>query len=335
MTSQFQNFGIIGGGAWGTALALVLLRAGRTMTLWVHAAEVAASINRHHENRHHLPGVTLDPQIMATESFGDLTTCDAYILTTPAQRTRTACQQLRTTTKVGNAPVIICAKGIEQKTLSLMSEVVAQELPGHPVAVLSGPTFAVEVARGQPTALTLAIKDQARGEQIVQAIGTRTFRPYLTDDVPGAQIGGAIKNVLAVACGILAGRNMGENARAALVTRGLAEMIRLGTALGGRAETLMGLSGLGDLVLTCSSAQSRNTSLGMALGQGTSLANILAARTSVAEGVFTAAAAHALAKKHKIEMPIVAAVDAILNHNADIDETISVLLARPFRAETL
>ena len=230
-------------------------------------------------------------------------------------------------------PIVLCAKGIEQKTAKLLSEIMGEEIPSAPLAVLSGPSFAIEVASGKPTALTLATKDKALGEALVQSIGTRHFRLYLTDDVVGAQIGGAVKNVLAVACGIAAGCHMGDNARAALITRGLAELTRLGAAMGAKTETLMGLSGLGDLVLTCSSVQSRNMSLGMALGEGTILADILASRRGVTEGVFTAAAARLLAKKHNVEMPIVSAVDDVLNHSAALEDTIEALLARPFKQE--
>jgi len=333
MTQSFQHIGIIGSGAWGTALGLAMRRAGRDVLLWARETEVAEAINKQHENRAFLPGIVLDAQIKATTNFADLTGCDVLFLVTPAQHTRETGKQLAVALSAGRAPVVICAKGIEQKTGKLLGEVVGEELAGHPVAVLSGPSFAAEVARDLPTALTFATKDKALGEQLVKAIGTKHFRLYLTDDVVGAQIGGAIKNVLAVACGITFGCKMGENARAAIITRGLAELMRLGAAMGARAETLMGLSGLGDLVLTCSSLQSRNMSLGAALGEGAILADILAKRTGITEGVFTAAAAKALAKKHNVEMPIVAAVDAVLNHGAGLEETIEALLARPMRGE--
>jgi glycerol-3-phosphate dehydrogenase (NAD(P)+) len=230
-------------------------------------------------------------------------------------------------------PAVICAKGIETATLALMSEAVAAELPGMPVAVLSGPTFAIEVARGLPTAITLACAEPGPGQDLVEALGTPSFRPYLSDDLIGAQMGGAVKNVLAIACGIVEGRGFGDNARAALITRGLAEMTRLAMAKGGRRETLMGLSGLGDLILTASSSQSRNYSLGFALGQGQSLESILAGRHSVTEGVHTAGAVVGMARATEIEMPIAQAVDAVINGRADLDTVISALLARPFRSE--
>ncbi len=230
-------------------------------------------------------------------------------------------------------PAVICAKGIERQTGALMSEVAAEALPGGPLAVLSGPTFAAEVARGLPTAVTLACADGDLGALLMAALGSRRFRPYLSDDLVGAQIGGAVKNVIAIACGIVTGRGLGDNARAALITRGLAEMVRLAMAKGAQPETMMGLSGLGDLTLTCNSQQSRNMSLGVALGRGEALADILAARRSIAEGVSTAPSVVALAGRLGVEMPICEAVDRVLHHNADIDATIEALLARPFKAE--
>lgn len=331
---SFRAFGVIGAGAWGTALASLILGTGHKVTFWAHAENVRDAINNAHENTLHLPGVKLDAGLAATTDLAGLASCEVWIIATPAQRLRPITQDLAKVARESAAPIVIASKGIEQKTSALMSEVVAEELPRHPLAVLSGPSFATEVARGKPAALTLATKYKVLGEDLAAALATPSLRVYRTDDVIGAQIGGAVKNVLAVACGIVAGRNMGENARAALITRGLAEIMRLGAALGARAETMMGLSGVGDIVLTCSSAQSRNTSLGIALGQGQKLADILASRSSVAEGVTTAAAALALAQKHKVDMPIVAAVDAILNRGADINHTVSELLARPAKSES-
>lgn len=331
MTS-LSNIGIIGGGAWGTALAATVARGGRSHFLWAYEREVAEAINTRHENTVFLPGIALPPGIRATPDLADLTACDALILVTPAQHLRGICRRLAPLV-AGKIPLVICAKGIEQNTLALMSEAAAAELPGHPLAVLSGPSFASEVARGAPTALTLAAPDKSLGERLIAALAAPHFRLYFSDDIISPQIGGAVKNVLAVACGIISGRGIGENGRAAIITRGLAEMTRLGTAMGGRAETLMGLSGLGDLVLTCVSGQSRNCSLGEALGRGEKLSDILGHRASVAEGVFTASAAAALAKKHGVEMPITEAVDGILNRGLAIDAAIEALLARPFRGE--
>lgn len=331
--SGFQRFGIIGGGAWGTALGMALLRAGRDVVLWAREKEVVSSINEQHENAKFFAGVALDPNLSATGALAELTACDALLLVVPTQYLRGVCKEIAKVRGDKKRPLVLCAKGIEQNTLLFPSQVVEQELPGHIVAVLSGPTFAAEVAKEMPTATTVACADQEIGDRLTHAIGSKTFRPYLSNDVIGAQIGGAIKNVLAVAAGIAVGCGMGDNARAALITRGLAEMMRLGAAIGAQHETLMGLSGVGDLVLTCSSMQSRNMSLGVALGQGKTLAEILASRSSVAEGVATASAAKALADKCGVEMPIVAAVDAVLNHGAKVDVTIAGLLARPLRAE--
>jgi glycerol-3-phosphate dehydrogenase (NAD(P)+) len=328
-----QRIGIIGGGAWGTGLAVTARRAGRDIVLWAREAEVVEAINRSHENPLFLPGIALDPDIVATRELAVAAAlADAVLLVVPAQHLRAVAAALAPVLPPAT-PVVLCAKGIESVTGALMSEIAAALLPQAPLAVLSGPTFAGEVARGLPTAVTLATADAALGQRLIAALGTRSFRPYLAADLVGAEIGGAVKNVLAIACGIIAGRRLGDNARAALITRGLAEMMRLAVAKGGRAETLMGLSGLGDLTLTCTGVQSRNHSLGIALGEGKSLAEILGPRRSIAEGVASAAAVAGLAERLGIEMPIVAAVDAILNRGAAIDETIAALLGRPFRSE--
>ncbi|QCO15367.1 NAD(P)-dependent glycerol-3-phosphate dehydrogenase [Azospirillum brasilense] len=331
--TDFRRIGVIGGGAWGTALALAALRAGREALLWAREPAVVESVNAARENRDYLPGVALPAALRATGDLGEAAACDAILLVTPAQHLRSACAGLAAHLQPGT-PLVICAKGIELDSHALMSEAAAAALPaGTPLAVLSGPTFAAEVARGLPTAVTLACADAALGARLVEALGSRTFRPYLSDDVVGSQIGGAVKNVLAIACGVVEGRKLGDNARAALITRGLAEITRLALALGGRPETLMGLSGLGDLTLTCSSLQSRNMSLGAALGAGRTLAEVLAERRSVAEGVYTAAAVVGLAGKRGVDMPLCAAVDAILNRGAGLDATIDGLLSRPFREE--
>jgi glycerol-3-phosphate dehydrogenase (NAD(P)+) len=327
-----QRIGIVGGGAWGTALAVTARRAGRDVVLWAREAEVVTAVNQRHENPLFLPGIAVDPAIAATGDVAAAASADAVLLVVPAQHLRAVADAIAPTLRPG-AAVVICAKGVEEASGALMSEVAAAALPGARLAILSGPTFAGEVARGLPTAVTLATVDQALGGALIAALGTRSFRPYLSADVVGAEIGGAVKNVLAIACGIVAGRRLGDNARAALITRGLAEMVRLAHAKGGRAETLMGLSGLGDLTLTCTALQSRNHSLGFALGEGAVLDEILGRRRSVAEGVSSAAAVAALARRLGLDMPIVAAVDAILHQGADIDETIASLLARPFRGE--
>jgi glycerol-3-phosphate dehydrogenase (NAD(P)+) len=327
-----ERVAVIGAGAWGTALAQTARRAGCAVTLWAREPEVVTAVNRDHANPLFLPGVALEPEIRAVgELAAAVRDAEAVLLAVPAQHLRTMTAALAPLPM----PVVICAKGIEETTGALLTEIVAATLPGVPLAVLSGPTFAAEVARGLPTAVTLATASAPLGARLAAALGTRSFRPYLADDLIGVEIGGAVKNVLAIACGIVEGRKLGDNARAALITRGLAEMVRLALAKGGRAETLMGLSGLGDLVLTCTGAQSRNYSLGVALGEGRALAAILAERRSVAEGVTSAAATMALAQRVKVDMPITGAVDAILHRGAAIDEAIAGLLARPFKSETV
>ena len=325
--------GILGAGAWGTALAQAISTAGHQTVLWAHEQEVVDAINRDHENTVFLQGVSLNPAIRATTVLAEAGEADAVFLVVPAQFLRGVATRLAPVIASGVA-VVICAKGIEQDTSALMTEVIAETLPGHPVGVLSGPTFASEVATGLPIALTLASTDDATGADLIEALGTPQIRPYLTNDVIGAEIGGAVKNILAIACGITEGRKFGNSARAAIITRGLAEMTRLCVAKGGRSETMMGLSGLGDLTLTCTSTQSRNYSLGVELGEGKTLEEILASRRSVAEGVFSAAAVAALARQIGVEMPIVEAVDAIVNKGETVDTKIRELLARPFRAET-
>ena len=327
-----QRFGIIGGGAWGTALGQVLRRAERDVVLWAREPEVVAAINEHHTNPFFLPDVALDREIRATGELAEAAEADALLLVAPAQHLRGLALKLARSF-ARPVPIVICAKGIEEETGALLSEVVAASVPQAMLAVLSGPTFAAEVAKGLPTAITLATSDASLGQRLIAALGTREFRPYLSEDVAGAQIGGAVKNVMAIACGVVMGRGFGDNARAALITRGLAEMVRLALAKGGKAETLMGLSGLGDLTLTCCSTQSRNHSLGLALGRGESLEGYVAGRRTIAEGVTSAAAAAALARKLNIDMPIVSGVDAILHHGAAIDGVIEALLTRPFKAE--
>jgi len=332
-TGSIQRLAIIGAGAWGTALAVAVHRAGRQPLLWARDPALAAHLNARHENPIYLPGITLDPAIRASADMAAVTTSDAVLLAVPAQHVRAIAGALAAVLSDGR-PVVVCAKGIERGSGALLAEVLAEVLPGCPVAVLSGPTFAAEVARGLPTAVTLAAADPALAAVLVEALGSRAFRPYLSGDPVGAQIGGAVKNVIAIACGIIAGRALGANAGAALITRGLAEIVRLGRAMGARPETLMGLSGLGDLTLTCTSMQSRNFSLGRALGEGATLAAALAGRRTVAEGQHSAAAVVGLAARHGVEVPIAAGVAAILERGAGIDATIEALLARPFTSET-
>jgi glycerol-3-phosphate dehydrogenase (NAD(P)+) len=330
--NDLSRIGIVGGGAWGTALAVALQRAGREVVLWAREAEVVRDINQTRENTIFLPGVRLPDGITATNELTAVAQSEALLLVVPAQHMRATARDLAPSLATGT-PTVICAKGIEQKTSALMSDIVAEVLPHVPVGVLSGPTFADEVARGLPAAVTLSIPDAAIGRVLVAAFGSARFRPYLSDDVIGAQIGGAVKNVLAIASGIVSGRGLGENSRAAVITRGLHEMVRLGEALGARMETLMGLSGAGDLMLTCMSRKSRNFSVGYALGEGKSLADAMGGKPSVAEGVFSASAVSGLAQRRGVEMPISQAVDAVVNRGAAIDRMIEELLSRPFTSE--
>ena len=322
--------GIIGGGAFGTAMACVVRRSGHETVLWAREPEVAASINGHASNPLFLGGVPLVPGIVATN---DLATAvdgaDFLLLAPPAQHMRAVTMQLRSVIEPG-LPVVSCSKGIERGSCALMPEVLAETLPRAKIAVLSGPSFAREIALDLPCGVTLACADAAAGESLARAIGTPRFRAYLSDDVTGAAIGGVMKNVLAIAAGIVQGKKLGENARATIITRGLAETIRLGVAKGARTETFMGLSGVGDLVLTCNSMQSRNTSLGVALGEGRKPGEVLAGRKEVTEGALSVEAVAALAKRLRLEMPIVEAVDQVLNHGADLDATIARLLAHPY-----
>ncbi|HVC51484.1 MAG TPA: NAD(P)H-dependent glycerol-3-phosphate dehydrogenase [Stellaceae bacterium] len=325
---------IFGGGAWGTALATVAARAGAAPVLWARDPDIVATVNQRHENPVYLPGVALDPRIAATaDQAAALDRAEAALLVVPAQFLRGVLCALVPLLEPG-LPLLLCAKGIEHGSLKTMSELAAELAPAAPVAVLSGPSFAAEVARDQPTAVTIASRDPNLARDFMAALGTPRFRPYLSEDPIGAEIGGAAKNVLAIACGITDGRALGENARAALITRGLAEIARLGIAKGGQADTFRGLSGLGDVVLTCTAAtQSRNHALGVALGRDDSLAEALAGRRSVVEGVATAAAITRLAASLDIEMPIAEAVEAVLHRGMTIDNMIERLLARPYRSE--
>lgn len=322
-----MRIGVIGGGAWGTALAQTAAAGGEPVLLWAREHEVVSAINRGHENSLFLPGVPLSPAICAVEALDELTMCDALLLVTPAQHLRAVLADV----PQGHRPLVLCAKGIEAGTMALMSDIAAELHPGSPIAVLSGPTFAAEVARGLPTAVTLACTDEGTGRALAERLARPAFRPYASDDVTGAEIGGAVKNVLAIACGVVAGRQLGENARAALIARGFAEMVRYGVARGGRAETLSGLSGLGDLVLTCSSTASRNFSLGKGLGEGRPVAELLAGR-SVAEGAFTAPVLQQSAHALGVAMPVVDAVCALLE-GTDAGRVIEQLLARPLKSE--
>ncbi len=327
-----RTVGVLGAGAWGTALAEVCARAGLDVTLWAREPEIAAAVSERRENPSFLPGVRLSEAIRATTHVSALGHAELILAVAPAQHLRAALTALVTHLRPG-APVVLCAKGVEQGTLKLMSEVLAETAPQACPAVLSGPSFAGEVARGLPTAITLACRNEAVGRDIAMTIATPGFRPYLSDDLVGAEAGGAVKNVLAIACGIVEGRGLGRSAHAALITRGFAEMTRLAVALGARAETLAGLCGLGDLVLTCSSPQSRNMSVGLALGQGQSLDAALSGKLSVAEGVATAPAVRGLARRLGVETPICEAVAGIVAGELGVAEAIERLLSRPLKFE--
>jgi glycerol-3-phosphate dehydrogenase (NAD(P)+) len=329
---RFAHVGVIGAGAWGTALAQVCARAGLRVSLQAREPEVVASVNDTRENTLFLPGVALEAAIHAVPSLSDLADCDLILAVAPAQHLRAALTAFGPHRRPG-APVVLCAKGVEQGSLKLMTEVAAEALPDAPIAVLSGPSFAGEVARNLPAAVTLACADEALGREIAEAIATPTFRPYTANDLIGAEAGGAVKNVLAIACGVVEGKGLGRNAHASVITRGFAELTRLAVALGARPETLSGLCGLGDLVLTCSSTQSRNMSVGVALGQGLTLDQALAGKVSVAEGVASAPAVRALARKLGVETPICEAVAAILAGEVEVDAAIQGLLSRPLKPE--
>ncbi|WP_397420351.1 NAD(P)H-dependent glycerol-3-phosphate dehydrogenase [Phenylobacterium sp.] len=324
--------GVMGGGAWGTALAQVCARAGREVILWAREPDVVETINARHENVSFLAGIPLEPQIRATGQLSDLAGADLVLAVPPAQHMRTTLLAFASHARPG-LPVLLCSKGVEQGSLKLMTEVLAETLPGAAPAVLSGPSFAAEVARGLPTAVTLACPDMAQAERLAEAIATPMFRPYFATDMIGAEAGGAVKNVLAIACGIVEGRGLGRSAHAALITRGFSELTRLAIALGGEAETVAGLCGLGDLVLTCSSPQSRNMSVGLALGKGLTLEEALTGKLSVAEGVASAPAVRDLARKLGVETPICEAVAAILDGKVGVDVAIHELLSRPLREE--
>lgn len=332
MTTTIDSVGVIGGGAWGTALAQTLRLAGRDVVLWAREPETVEDINSRHVNSLFLPGVALDHGLRATADLREIAARDAVLMVAPAQHVRGVARELRGLLRPGQ-PLVNCAKGIEQSSGRLLGQVLAEVLPETRHAVLSGPSFAADVARGLPAALTIASPDEGLGRVLAERLGYRHFRLYWSDDATGVELGGAVKNVLAIAAGIVEGKGLGASAHAALVTRGFAELRRFGAAMGARSETLMGLSGLGDLVLTCGSPQSRNMSLGRALGQGEKLADVLGARRAVTEGVYTASAVVQLAREKGVEMPIAEAVHAIVEGRASVNDAIAALLARPFKAE--
>jgi len=326
-----MKLGIIGGGAWGTALAQVASAGGRETLLWAMEPEVVEAVNARRENPIFLAGVPLNDSIRATSDLVSLDDCEALLVVTPAQHMRAVLEQLPRCDK----PLVLCAKGIEERTGQLLDEVARKACPNASIAMLSGPTFAHEVAKGLPTAVTLAAEDLDLAERLRERIARPTFRIYVSDDVAGAEIGGAVKNVLAIACGVVEGKGLGQNARAALIARGFAEMRRFGLACGAKAETLAGLSGLGDLVLTCSSTSSRNYSLGIGIGEGRSAEELLSNRKTVAEGAFTAPVLARVSREKGIDMPIVNAVDALIAGRAKVETVLDELLSRPPKAEAV
>lgn len=325
--------GVIGGGAWGTALAVLANRAGSQVKLCIRNQNVVTSIDDHRVNDIYLPGIYISPDIEVTQVIHEVCNSDLLIVATPTNNVRATCIAISDTLK-DDIPILLASKGIERGSLMLMSEVAHAVLPKNPVAAISGPNFADEAAKGLPTATTIACANPEHWDLLSFAIGGKLFRPYMTDDMVGTQIGGAVKNVIAIACGIAIGKGMGDNSRAAIVTRGFAEMSRLAIAKGGRQETLSGLSGIGDLLLTCGNIKSRNMSFGVAIGQGKSVKDILDTRGRTAtEGVIAAESVVKLAKKYDVEMPICEAVYAVLHENAELDKVVQSLLVRPFAKE--
>jgi len=333
MSNNNYRVGIIGGGAWGTALSILCNRAGSSVMLCTRNANVIQSITERRTNEIYLPSVFIEPGIVVSDKLAEVCRSDILVLAVPSHTLRSACIAISDLLPT-NIPIVLASKGIERGSLMLMSEVVKSILPHNPAVVLSGPNFADEAARGLPTATTIACSDTGLWDMLMYAIGGRLFRPYLTTDMIATQIGGAVKNVIAIACGVTIGKNFGENARAAIVTRGFAEIARLTVAKGGKYETLMGLSGLGDLILTCGSTKSRNMSFGIALGQGKSKEEILVQRGRTAtEGVIAAESVSKLAKKLGVHMPICDSVYRILYENASVEQVVGELLERPFSSE--
>jgi glycerol-3-phosphate dehydrogenase (NAD(P)+) len=326
----FDRIAVLGGGAWGTALANVTARAGRKVTLWEHDAANAEQLAKQRESGF-LRGVRIEDSIAVTRDLADAARAEVILLVVPAQAMRSVVKALAETI-APRTPIIACAKGIEHGSHKFMTEVIAECAPNATPAILSGPSFAADVARGLPTAVTLAAHDEALAADLAKALASRTFRPYQSSDVRGVEVGGAAKNVLAIASGIVTGRGLGASASAALTTRGFAELVRFGRALGAKTETMMGLSGLGDLILTCSSPQSRNFTFGINLGQG-QLAKDIHAKTGLAEGAFTAPVLLEMARERNVDMPISSAVAAVLAEQMSVDQAIESLLARPLRAE--
>ena len=329
---HYKKISVIGAGAWGTALAEVISRQGNEVNLWAREGDVVKSINTSNTNDLYLPNIKLSKLIIAHNNITDVLNCDLLLMVTPAQFMRSILNSLKSCLNE-EVPIVLCSKGIETETLNLMSEIAESIMPNNPLAVLSGPSFAIDVVNNKPTAVTLACKNPTIGKSIADSINLATFRPYLSEDVIGAQIGGATKNVIAIAAGVVEGQELGDSARAATIARGYSEINRLAVALGGQEETLAGLSGMGDLILTCNSETSRNFSLGMKLGQGLNAHEATNNLSSVAEGMYSAKAIDKLSKKLGIEMPITNAVNDLIERNRSLGEIIDDLLSRPIRRE--
>ena len=327
----YEKIGVLGGGAWGTALAFTAHQAGRDVKLWARETSVVENMSAGRGNPDFLPDIDL-PAIPASTDLADLADRDALLAVVPAQFSRSVFEALPADMP-DDLPIALCSKGVERGTLKFLTDILKETRPKARIAVLSGPSFAKDVAKGLPTAVTLACEDRDEGQVWMESIGRPEFRPYWSDDLIGAEIGGAVKNVLAIACGAAQGLELGKSAHAALISRGFIEMVRLGTAMGANPETLSGLCGLGDLVLTCSSPQSRNMSFGKALGEGQSVEEILSARNAVTEGVATAPGIVALAEKHGVDMPICSAVANVVEGKLSLEEAVSILLDRPFKGE--
>lgn len=326
--SSKRKIAVLGGGAWGTALATAILRAGHAAILWARDDQIVASINQNHENPRYLPGIPLDPALVATSDLGTaLDNASCILAVIPAQAMRGLFDNLADRLAPGIS-LVLCAKGIERDTGMLMSQLAAELLPHTPIAALSGPSFASDVAAGLPTAVTIAAEDEALATHLAILLSSPAFRCYSSTDLTGVEIGGALKNVLAIAAGAVAGAGLGASAQAALVTRGFVELRRVGAALGAEPETLMGLAGLGDLILTCSSAQSRNFAYGMALGAGENLDG-----RPLAEGVATSGIAARIARENGVDAPIITAVEALLSRSITITDAVTALMARPLKSE--
>ncbi|WP_319486835.1 NAD(P)H-dependent glycerol-3-phosphate dehydrogenase [uncultured Cohaesibacter sp.] len=329
----FQRISVLGAGAWGTALALNAARAGRDVVLWGRDGATLETISTTHQLPAYLPGITFDQPLETTTDLTEAADADCILLVAPAQVTASIAETIGLYVRKGT-PVVLAAKGLEKGTQRMMSEVLADYLPQAIPAILSGPSFASDVARGLPTAVTIAAPSLPLADKLCASLSSQTFRPYASTDLVGVQLGGALKNILAIACGIVLGKKLGASAHAALMTRGFAEMQRLALKLGARSDTLMGLSGFGDVALSCSNHQSRNFAFGFALGEGQTLSDLMAPGAKLSEGAYSARVACELATRHGIEMPVAQAVADVLEQKCSIDEAVIRLMSRPLRAES-